>query len=213
MSIGKTIYLFLLGVCCALALNRRNSGPGLRVMPYLFFASFATEIIVLIFFNLLHKPYLWIYHLYIPIEFSLYSIYFLLVTQSAFQRRIIQLAVVAFILVSLSYSWKVNFEGFPGLIYNLEGLFLIWWSITQLFTINISMDVPIIRLPVFWICFGILLFHSGIFFVNFVYNHLSVNRVGLAKQLNQLIITNLNCLLYIFFVVAFLCPIRMKKSI
>lgn len=217
MSVYQIFYLIFLTSSLAICLYSSPSfehNKSLKVFPILLFFSVFTEAFVNILryvFNYSISSYQFIYHLYIPIEYTLLS-YFFYLNNNAQVRKYIMYSVPFYILVSGLLSLKIiTFANYPGLNFNLEGVLLIAWSLITLFSVQPSATISIIKLPVFWICLGILIFHAGIFFFNNVYDELLQQNSVLAQNLHRLIIKSLNYILYICFSIAFICSNQMKK--
>jgi hypothetical protein len=215
MSIYQILYLAFLTSSLAISLYCYPSfqqNRSLKIFPFLLATSLLTEIVVNILHFVFHQNFLFMYHFYIPVEYAFLAYFFYLNSGHPTLRRIILFSIPAYLLVSIYISLKVSpINTHPGLNFNLEGILLILWSLITLLNVNPTGNLPIVRLPVFWICLGILIFHCGIFFFNGVYNYLLENDSQLAKQLHKLIIKNLNYLLYICFSTGFICSKQMKK--
>lgn len=100
---------------------------------------------------------------------------------------------------------------FPGDNLNLAGTILIIWSIVALFTIKPMENIYIYRLPVFWISVGFLVYYTGNFFHNFIYEYLKASGPDLAEALNDIINKGSNDILYICLSMAFICSDRLTK--
>ncbi len=164
-------------------------------------------------YYMLHQPApLILYHIYQPASYCLYALFFAEYFQVPWQRVVVMATIPAYVLSAGLISWQVTgADLYPGLNYNIEGLLLISLSVVTLFSLRVEPQVSILRLPVFWICCALLVFHSGIFFFNFLFPRMLVNNQQLARRLQDLVIQNLNYLLYLGFSVAFLCSHRIRK--
>lgn len=213
MSNGQIIYLSVLLTSWMISIWCRKSDSSIRIFPWLLSFSIITEVIVNILYQVYHANYNLIYHIYLPIEYFFLAIYFIRTNNKKLIKKIILVSVPFYVLISLFVSLRVTpLNQHPGLSFNIEGILLITWSILTLFSVDVNPVVSINKQPVFWICFGLLLFHAGIFFFNFVYAYISTRESEMANELHQLVIKNLNYCLYIFFSVAFLCSERMPIS-
>jgi hypothetical protein len=164
-------------------------------------------------YKLLYKvKYIFIYHAYIPFEYAMLAYFFYVNSSSGVFKKFIFYSVPAFVLSSAYISiYVVYLDKLPVLNFNFEGILLICWSLITLFSIQPTANLSITRLPVFWVCVGILIFHPGIFLFNGVYDHIRRRNPVLADELHQLTNLNLNCIMYICFSIAFICSNRMKK--
>lgn len=212
MSINQIIYLLLLSISLLVSVWCRKSDAALRIFPVLLLLSLVTEIVVSIRYHHFHKDYNFIYHAYLPLEYSLTAVYFYRQSTKKLTKKLIFWSIALYVIVSGLISLFVTpLTEHPGLSFNLEGVLLITWSLLALFSVEVNPVIPIVRLPVFWICLGLLTFHSGIFFFNFIYSYISETHTVLAEELHQLVIKNLNYLLYFFILIAFLCSERITR--
>jgi hypothetical protein len=214
MRLGYLFYLVLLVGAWWLSIRCRKSDPALRYFPYLMTLTLLTEGSMAFVYFVLHRPApLVAYHLYQPASYCLYALFFADYLHEPWKRGAVLATIPVYVLSSTLISWRVTgTDLYPGLNYNIEGLLLITLSVITLFSLRVEATVSILRLPVFWICCGLLVFHAGIFFFNFLFPRLLVNNHALARRLQDLLIQNLNYLLYLSFSVAFLCSNRIMKS-
>ena len=213
MSNGQIIYLFLLISSWFISIWCKKNDPAIRIFPWLLSVSLLTELIVNILYHVYHTEYNFIYHIYLPIDYCFLAIYFIKTNNKKWIKHLILVSILLYAILSVFISYSVTpLNQHPGLSFNIEGALLITWSILTLFSVDVNPAVSISKQPVFWICFGLLLFHAGIFFFNFVYAYIDTHKSDMANELHQLVIKNLNYCLYIFFSVAFLCSERMPKS-
>lgn len=217
MSIYQILYLSFLTVSFAICLYAYPSferNRSFKVLAVLLGFSVVTELIVNVLryiYGYKISDYLFIYHLYIPLEYALLA-YFFYLNNNQKVKKIIMLSIPTFILASFFISLKIiTLKEHPGLNFNLSGVLLITWSLITLFSLQPDATVSYTRLPVFWICMGILIFHAGIFFFNTIYNDLLEQNSELAQSLHRLTIKCLNYILYICFSIAFLCSIPRKR--
>ena len=212
MRFTQILYLLSISISLGLSVWCFKGEKSLKVFPYLLFLSLITEIIVDICYFILDIDYHIIYHIYTPLEYLLFASYFYIYHKSQVIKILVVTSIVIFTLLSVFISTEIiNINVHPGLNDNVEGFFLIILSSFTLLTINLNPKISIISLPVFWICLAILIFHSGIFLFNGLYNYLVAKKSVIAQPLHQLIIKNFNYLLYILFSIAFICSNRMKK--
>jgi len=214
MTVNQGVYLALMTASLVMGIFASRYNRSLRVFPFLLGLSLATEILVMVFYYHLKINYNIIYHMYIPLEYSILAYFFYGMIPHPLLKKTILASIPLYVAGSILLSVVVlpqSVEGHPGMNFNLEGLLLITWSITALLTVEPVEGVPLRRLPLFWICLGILVFHAGIFSFNGAYNYLREVDVDAAERLNQLIIKNLNYVLYTCFIIAFICSVRMRK--
>ena len=70
---------------------------------------------------------------------------------------------------------------------------------------------PILRIPVFWILSGLLIFYSGVYFFNTAYSYMSLHNIQQAKNLRAYINVTLNIFLYFFWINGFICSTRIRN--
>lgn len=154
------------------------------------------------------------YHIYIPAEYSLLALFFARQRIAPHVKRYILLSIPVFIVASAIISlFIIQPPHFPSVQFNAEGLLIIVISVYTLFAIEADDLTPFHTFPIFWICSGIILFHTGLFLFNGAYNYLLSNQTREAKHLHSLINTNLQYLLYLFWIIGFLCRQRKRSFI
>ena len=219
MSTYQIAYIVLLVLSFVLSIYNYSSfkkSKALEVFPYLLGFSVITELLVNILkyiYDYKIIDYLFIYHIYIPIEYSILAYYFYLNAPDRFKRYII-LSIPAFLSLSIYlsliyYSPKL----YPGLNINIEGILLLCLSLITLLFIKPVYEVPISSLPVFWICLGTIIYHTGTFFFNGICNMLLESNALIMTNLHRLFVKLPNYFMYICFSISFACSARMKKYI
>lgn len=214
ISIYQIIYLSLLTLSSLLSIWLCDYRTSMKVFPIVLSISWITEVVVSISYYVfcVEQKFNVLYHIYIPIEYSLLAYFFSLSTKMPTLKKNILLSIPIYLMTSLILSvFILSFYEFPGLNFNIEGILLILWSLIILFNLQPIYEFSILKAPIFWICLGILIFHTGMFLFNGVFNYLFKLNSPLAKQLFQLVNKNLNFLLYICFSIAFVCSHQMKK--
>lgn len=204
-------YYFFMSI--ALMCSMRFSGKEARfiILSVLLSLSIITEITV---DNLksFGKDHRLIYHVYIPIEYFLLALFFSKQNIIKHAKNAILISIPIFVLISLFISiFVIAPPQFPGLQFNIEGLFLIVVSLFILLTVELDSLKPFYQFSIFWICSGVILFHAGLFLFNGAYNYLLSNETREAKRLHILINTTLQYLLYLFWIIGFLCPQHKKN--
>lgn len=186
---------------------------SLIILTSLLLLSLLTEMLVEIFKS--HKiNHRIIYHIYIPVEYMLLALFLSRQNVNSSLKKIIRFSIPVYFCISMFISFFfISYKDFPGTQFNIEGLFLVSFVIAVLFSLKITEGISIFRLPFFWIGSGLLLFHSGLFFFNGAYNYLIHNKTEYAAKLQTIINTNLNYLLYIFWIIGFIWAIRNRKYI
>lgn len=220
MSIYQIIYLLLLVLAFLLSIYYYPSfshNPSFKIFPYLLGFSIITEAVVNILgyiYRFKAVEYIFVYHIYIPIEYTFLAYFFYLNAISKFKKYII-LSIPAYTALSIFLSFIVySGRSHPGLNLNIEGVLLVFLSLSALLTIKpVHPIIPITRLPLFWVCLGIIIYHSGTFVFNGVYNKLLESNSVIIKNLNLFSVKLPNYLLYVCFSISFICSNQMKKYI
>jgi hypothetical protein len=159
------------------------------------------------------REYYYFYHFYGPMEYIFLALFFYKNQPRRYIRTIILPSIPLFVFLSLALSFSlIGLKGYQGLNTITRGILLILLSIITLFTFE--NDKPFYRVAVFWICTGILIYYSGTFFINGVYNGLLKKypmEKDYFKKLHGIINVVFNYLLYIFFCIGILCSRPGKK--
>lgn len=205
-------YVFMLAsLLCAYWLARKEE--RYYILCLLLFLSVVTEIVVDVF-KAGNRAYHVIYHWYIPVEYALMALFFAQQNIAGAVKRAVLISIPVFVFVSAFISgFIIRPPQFPSVQFNIEGLLLITISVYTLFTIEVNGLKPFYTFSIFWICSGIILFHAGLFLFNGAYNYLLSSETEEARYLHTLINTNLQYLLYLLWIIGFLCPLRKKNFI
>lgn len=122
-------------------------------------------------------------------------------------------SVIVFLLLSImNFFLEKKSDTFSSITYCLGSLFIVaaciyfFWELFQR-----AYSGPLGRQPAFWICSGLLFYYTCTFPV---YGATNLMKALPTVILNNLlvILISLNILLYLSFVIAFLCRIRTRKS-
>jgi hypothetical protein len=200
-----------MAVCLIISIVSYKNDKSLYVFVYLLSVSLTAELLTFI----LHKfkiDYNIIYHIYIPLEYCLWSFYFYLVIEPPKLKKIIIYSIPLFIFISIIFSLEiVSIQKYPNFQTNIEGILLIIWATFTIFNIEVKINLNIAKLPVFWICVAVLVYNCGIFSYIGVYNYICESRPSLTEGLKFYILNLLNYILYTLISIAFICSQKMKK--
>lgn len=219
MSIFQIIYLSLLFSSFIISIVTKKHHPSFKIFPYLLGFSLLTEIVVSILYYVFHhgeSSFYTIYHIYVPIEYAFLAYFFYLVHAKKSLKNIIFFSIPIFTVLSIFFSIsREYFHKYPGINANLEALLLIIWSMYTLLTLepDENFAIPLLQLPLFWICTGILGFELGMFMYNGAVNFILEEYPEVKNILNYTITKSLNYYLYISFSIGFLCSNHWKKYI
>jgi hypothetical protein len=176
MNVYQILYLTFLAaslIICFCSYQSFGQNKSLKVFSVLLPVALLTEIIYHTYKLLYKVKYIFIYHAYIPFEYAMLAYFFYVNSSNEAARKFIFYSVPVFMLGSACISiYVVSLDKLPVLNFNFEGILLISWSLITLFSIQPTANLSITRLPVFWVCVGILIFHPGIFLFNGVYDHI-----------------------------------------
>jgi hypothetical protein len=196
----------------ALLLNWRN----LQRRHMVFVPLLAIGIINQLLIDFLHYKGIdgnFLFHIYVPIEFALLSVYYNFLFSNKKIRNLIFLSnVILLIYCTVTYYitdafWEKDFRHFL-----LLSVFVT--SMVVGFFISLyknEEDIPLMKYPDFWINAGNLLFYACCIFVMGLYHKIKQQDEKLADKLLH-INYYANLILYLFYIIAFTCQIRKKKS-
>jgi hypothetical protein len=154
-----------------------------------------------------------LFSIYTPVEYLLLSLFFIIIINSKFKRRLIQVSIPLFIILSLYVQFEVQSANYfyKYLDVLLEAPLILTWTLFyffQLFTDEESFNFK--TNPLFWISSGNLLFFCGSFFSYGFGSYLhNINEQKLSDAVFW-IARVLNIFLYVFYIIAFLCSDRKK---
>jgi hypothetical protein len=214
VSLQQVIYLSLLGSTFIISLLSYKYHKSLNVLTLLFGIGVFTDTLFNTLYKITGKDYWIIYYVYIPLEYCLLSVFFYRISDNMqLKKMIIYVFPLYAIIIVWMYTSVYTLTQFPGWAYNTGGTLLIFWSIITLFLIDPIADVSILKMPLFWICTGMILFYAGIFAFNGVYDFLFTNYFSLSNTLLNGINKVCNYILYLCFIYAFICSHRLKKYV
>jgi hypothetical protein len=206
------VYVFIVFLSFLVSLFAYRYDSRLRFFPWILGSTVLVEILVgILSFGFLINPY-WIYHFSAPALGSMMMYYFYLNIRDPLVKKILLTLMVLYVLASLAltfffYEWT----DFPGLPANAGGFILIGCGLFMLLTLEPIHDVPIYKHPIAWISFGVIIFYTGTFFLNGIYNYLVETKNENRLLIHRIINNGLNIIMYGSFTVAFLCSHRLRK--
>jgi hypothetical protein len=216
VSTYNAIYLSLIALALLLAIKAYKSGVGKA--RFLVFVLSATLLVEL--YSTWAIPnkiaFGWAYHLFNPIEYTGFCLYFLATHYSQKPKFWVKYSIPIYIIASLSISFFVyhvgkvqNRNAMPALNINLEGLLLFIVYTYLLFSLD--EDMPVYLTGDFWISVGVMSFFGGASIFLGLYSILfKINYEG-TMGLFGLIARPLNIVLYCCIIIGLLCTIRNRK--
>jgi hypothetical protein len=184
----------------------------LRLFPIFLFL---TEVIIYIatYLSAQHENNIILYNFFGSFEFCFYFFVLYRIIQKRLAKKIIFYILCIYPLLALINIFFIQgLTSFQSITYALGCLLIVTICIyyfLELFQLEHS--VNLIRQPAFWICSGLLFFYACSFPIFGLANFLRSLPYVILKNLST-IIDLLNIFLYSSFTIAFLCRLRIRKS-
>ncbi len=170
-----------------------------------------TEFIVL-FIKTQKADHSVLYHIYLPVEYTLFALFFRTKTAKKKIDRFILYSIPCYIITSIILSvFFYHFKGLPSLNFNIEGFLIIIWSVWLLNSFDEFEETSIFMKPELWLCMGLIFFYAGTFIFTGYYTYLKKTDEALADTLNGYINNGLNIFLYFTMSISFICSLKIKK--
>lgn len=209
------LYMALIAFCVIIGLYRK------AISEYTFFILTLLLGVTLIvesvgYYNLWTKNKIagWIFLLFLPVQYLLYSLYFKNIIKNNKIKRVIIISVPILLLWNVCNT--VYFQNF--LMLNTYAILLacllycIWSSIYLIQLLQDIGDENLAHNPHFWISTGTLFFYSVSFFIIAFIQIINKEDQTLASQL-WFLIRAFNIILYGLFAYGFICQIKRQNSI
>ena len=159
------------------------------------------------------QPFFIYYHIFIPVDFLCLCLLFYNYQDNFILKKVILVISLAFVVFSYSWSFLLNNPShYPGLSSLLRGILLIVLSVLTLFTF--TSEKRFYKVPVFWICMGVLILYSGGFLVKGFYNILLQKypeEKAYFKKLHSVISIIFNYIFYCLIITGLLCSRAKRK--
>jgi hypothetical protein len=185
---------------------------SLRIFPWLMGLTVVVEATTgILSYGYNINPY-WVYHFGAPLLDSLAAYFFYLNIEDRIIKKTLVVVVAAYVITSLALTFFFyQLTDFPGLSTNLAGIIMIGGSLYVLLTLDPIFNIPIYKHPLAWICIGFIVFNTGTFFLNGIYNYLVESKSESRILIHHIINQGLNCFMYASFMVGLICSHRLKK--
>lgn len=200
------VYYILILLCCIAGLvkfrQKKNLWPIFVLLPF----SLTTELTVEYF---IYKKWNFypIYHFYEILDFTFFSLFFYNNAYGKKFKLFIRVAFIFFLLIIVCITiFNGGVKEYPSLQYSFESIFLATISIVFLFNFTPESASPIWKYEMFWICIGLIIFHSGILVVNGAYNYLKSLSTHQALAIKNWINMGFNYFLYACLLMVILWP-------
>ncbi len=194
-------------------LTLKSENRSLRLFILLLFLGLLVEGIVN-YGELSHRRNLpVVYRIYMPVEYVLIGLLYFYNIKNRFIRTLILISIICFSGIGLLVARTATIKsGFPSLYFNIEGLMVLIIACYHLLSIKGRAEESIFGKPFFWIDVAFLIFYSGNFFLISLLN--TFRRINYPRSHVYFVGINtvLNILLYVLFIVEFLCSARARQS-
>ena len=181
-----------------------------------FFSPFLllTLIVELIgFYASASKTTLRLYNFFTLGEFCFYLFIIGAIIRKITIKKIVWVVLMIYLITTLINILFIQRDTFHSVTYSIGCLLIVSFCIYYFFELfSIPNSISLVREPSFWICSGLLFYYCCSFPLLGLINFL--NRVPQILIRNMLtIFIAMNFILYTLFIIAFLCRIKIRKSI
>lgn len=202
------ITILLFASITSLISFKLNYSIQLKIFSTLLCLTLINECLANFFLSFLHlqsrNP---VYNIFMLIEFWAYAFYYRFIIRN----KILQKVIIAFLILFPLFWYTTVFYLFDGLEYWNSYLILVGFSFTILWSVaycyQLFTSAELIKFrnqSEFWIAIGLLIFYTCNLPYLGMYNFLATNYSELAQQLKK-VLQPTNCLMYSFFIYAYLC--------
>lgn len=209
------LYMALIAFCIIIGLYRKaTSEYTFFILTLLLGLTFVVESIG--YFNLWTKNKIagWVFLLFLPVQYILYTLYFRNIIKNSVIKKVILISVPVLFLWNICNT--IFFQNF--LMLNTYAILLgclLYCTWSSMYLIQLLQDIGDENLahnPHFWISTGTLFFYSVSFFIIAFIQIINKEDHELASQL-WFLIRGLNIILYGLFAYGFICQIKRQNSI
>lgn len=211
LSQTDIIYYFFYVICLIFSFSRIKNIKGINLLRSVLVLGLINEIYVEVM-QFLGKEENFSHFLYIPAEYSMLTLFYRHQTKRKYLRNSMLMSIPAYLFLVFFVSFKYyNFKDYPSIVYNIGCVFSIIWLTLIMFNLELVENISIVKIPVFWILSGLLIFYSGVYFFNTAYSFLLIHNPEVALKIRTYINLSLNLIFYTFTTYAFLCSLKMKS--
>ncbi|MDQ6844107.1 MAG: hypothetical protein M3Z92_07130 [Bacteroidota bacterium] len=179
------VYITLLCINLTLLLllwYRNKIELPLKFLTFIIVSSLLIEISTSTIFDYLPNN-LFLYHIYNPVEFFLYSLFFASLILAKKMRRILYFLIPVYLITAIILSLfvqKINVNNSYAI--TIESLCIILYTLLYLRQINLyQIDNRAEKNPYFWIVIGVFLYFTGNLFIDGFLNFLLKINVDTAR--------------------------------
>ena len=190
----------------------------IAILPLRMFAFFLFITVVVEFFGYYlsfhHRTNIELYDLFGVFEFSFYFWFLRMVIRNSVAKKIILGLLLIYPIFSLINIFLIQgVSSFPTVTYATGCLIIVIMTVYYFFELfMLPRGTHLFRDPLFWICFGLLLFYCCSFPIFGLSNFLA-KATWFKPRFLGILLDLVNILLYSSFTIAFLCRIKIRKSI
>lgn len=210
-------YIYILAICFLVSisvyLNYRRSEFYLKILPPFLFIALVVEVLAA-YMAYNRNNNVELYNFFTAFEFCYYLFLISFVITNGKVKKIIRVTILVYAVAALINILFVQKLGtIHTITYSLGCLLVVSACIYYFLELFIlPKPVKLRSNPAFWICFGIMLFYCCSFPLIGLINFWMYTSKFLIRNFAQ-IVNILHVLLYSLFIIAFLCRIRIRKSI
>jgi hypothetical protein len=213
MDIPVYIYFIALSFLASVVTNLRQQPDQLylKLFPFYLAITFIIESVgVYRWSNHLNTANL--YSFFGVFEFMYYFFVLHQVLNGKKAKSVVTAVMITYPLLFLTNILFIQIAGFHSITYSLGCLVVVALCIYYFYELFQSQhSITLIREPAFWICTGLLFFYCCTF-PYFALTNFMINFPSIIMNNFQTLMTLMNSLLYSLFTIAFLCRIRIRRS-
>jgi hypothetical protein len=149
---------------------------------------------------------LYVYHILIPVQYALLAGIYIYALVNRTLKRIIVFSIPVVVVVSAVFAFTIQpITAYNSYAVSIKNILLAAWVLCYYRELFVLLHVSRIEQePLFWISTGLLFYSLGDFFVEGLMNHMISHSMDLAQKFYYVYYL-LNILLYLSFIMAFLC--------
>jgi hypothetical protein len=212
MFTGADIVYYLFYILCLIfSFFRTNAIKGIKLLRAVLVLGLLNEFYVEVR-QYMGKEENFSHFLYIPLEYCLLTLFYCQQTKKKYLRYAMLISIPIYLCLAYYFAFTFyNFRSYPSIVYNIGCVFSIIWLTLIMFTVEMIENISIVKIPVFWLTSGLLVFYAGVYFFNTAYSYLLVSNQLVASEIRTYINLGLNIILYTFWTYAFICSAKIKN--
>ncbi len=157
---------------------------------------------------------LFVYHLLIPIQYCFYAYLYYCYIEFTIIKKLILFSIGLVITAAVALAFTIQpLHYYNSYVIILSNLFLCIWVLSYYRQLFVRLTIVNLKQePLFWISTGLLFFALGDFFVEGLMKALLEESRDMARWYYYNIYVPVLCLLYVLFIVSFICRDIFKKE-